>query len=112
MDCSAFVGNTDGKETIFGQAILQLKTNKLPKGLVMLESTFDKQDRFRLEVKDTKPEDLEEVNLRIEEYPRKVYIGKILSPHVRKEMIDLLRKYRHIFAWLYDDLKAYRSDLF
>ena len=27
-------------------------------------------------------------------------------------MIGLLRKYRHVFAWLYDDLKAYREDLF
>jgi hypothetical protein len=78
----------------------------------MLESTFDKQDRFRSEVKDTKPEDLEEVNMGTEESPRKVYIGKALSPDVRRAMIDVLRKYRNFFAWSYDDLKAYRSDLF
>lgn len=27
-------------------------------------------------------------------------------------LIDLLRKFRHVFAWSYDDLKAYREDLF
>ena len=27
-------------------------------------------------------------------------------------MIGLLRKYRHVFAWSYDDLKAYKEDLF
>ena len=35
----------DGKQTIFGQEILQLKTSKVAKGLVVLESAFDNQDR-------------------------------------------------------------------
>ena len=55
LDCSAFVEIVGRKETAFGQEILQLKTNKLPKGLVMLESNFDNQDRFTYEVKDKKP---------------------------------------------------------
>ena len=38
--CSAFVENVDGKDTIFGQELLQLKTNKLPNGLLMLENAF------------------------------------------------------------------------
>ena len=54
LDCSAFVEMVDGKEIVFGQEILQLKTNKLPKGLVMLESTFDNQDRFTSKVKHKK----------------------------------------------------------
>ena len=37
---------------------------------------------------------------------------KKLSPKVRRSLIYLLRKYRHVFAWSYDDLKAYRQDLF
>ena len=44
--------------------------------------------------------------------PKNVYIGKKLSPEIRKSLIDLLRKYRHVFAWSYDDLKAYKQDLF
>ena len=74
----------------------------------MLESTFDNQDRFTTEVKDSKSEELEEVNLGIEEAPKKVYIGKTLSPDITKSLIDFLRKYRHVFAWSYNDLKAYR----
>lgn len=27
-------------------------------------------------------------------------------------MIELLRKFRHVFAWSYDELKVYREDLF
>ena len=41
LDCSALVETTDGKETIFGQEVIQLKTNKVPKGLVVLENIFD-----------------------------------------------------------------------
>ena len=39
-------------------------------------------------------------------------MGKKLSPEIRQNLIDFLRKYRHVFAWSYDDLKAYREDIF
>lgn len=35
----------DGKETLFGNEVIQLKTNKIPKGLVVLERMFDNQDK-------------------------------------------------------------------
>ena len=78
----------------------------------MLENAFDNQDRFNSEVNDKKPKELEEVNLGTTETPKKVYIGKKISPEIRKSLINVLRKYRHVFAWSYDDLKAYRQDLF
>ena len=59
---------------------------------------------------DTK--DLEEVNLGTKETPKKVHIVKKLSPKIRHDLINLLRKCRHVFAWSYDDLKAYREDIF
>ena len=73
MDSSAFVEIVVGEEIVFGQEILQLKTNKLPKGLVMLESAFDNQDRFTSKIKDKRIEELEEVNLGRVEAPKKVY---------------------------------------
>ena len=78
----------------------------------MLESNLDNEDMFTFEVKNTKPKELEEVNLGIVKSLKNVYIGKNSSPKIRKSLIDLLRKYRHVFAWSYDDLKAYRQDLF
>lgn len=45
MYCTAWIETIDGKERIFGQDILQLKSNKVPKGLVVLENVFDDQDR-------------------------------------------------------------------
>lgn len=112
MDCSDFIETIDGKETIFGQEIMQLKTNKVSKGLVVLENIFDNQDRLKQGTRDLKPEEVEEINLGTDEAPQKVYIGQNLPTKIRKTLVDLLRKYRHVFAWSYDDLKAYREDLF
>ena len=41
MDCSDLVDTIYGKETFFGQEVIQMKTNKVPKGLVVLENMFD-----------------------------------------------------------------------
>lgn len=57
-------------------------------------------------------EELEEVNLGTELSPKLVYIGKKLPSHVRTNLINLLKRYKHVFAWSYEDLKAYRQDLF
>ena len=89
-----------------------MKINKIPKGLFVLEIIFYSQDRFKIENNDHGAKDLEEINLGIAKAPKKVYIGKKLSPKIRQGLIALLRKYRHVFAWSYDDLKAYREDLF
>lgn len=77
-----------------------------------MERVFDNQDKERIAIATPHPEDLEEINLVTEGAPKKVYIGKKTSPNVIKMLIDLLRKYRHVFTWSYDDLKAYRKDLF
>ena len=65
-----------------------------------------------MEDKGPNDKDLEELNLGTRESPKNVYIGKQMSPRIRYDLISLLRKYRHVFAWSYDDLKAYREDLF
>ena len=109
---SDLVKMIDGKETIFGQKVIQLKINKVPKGLVVLENKFENQGRVRPGATDYRPQELQEINLGTNEAPKKVYIGQNLSTKIRKPLIDLLRKYRHVFAWSYDDLKAYREDIF
>ena len=80
MDCSDFFETIDGRETIFGQEVIQLKTNKVPKGLIVLENMFDNQDRVKHGAKDCKPQELEEINLGTNEAPKKVYIGQICQP--------------------------------
>ncbi|KAH9289925.1 hypothetical protein KI387_034042, partial [Taxus chinensis] len=41
IDWEPMVCVTEGKETLFGKGIIQLKTNAIPRGLVALESNFD-----------------------------------------------------------------------
>lgn len=87
LDCSAWVETVDGNENIFGQDVLQLKTNKVPQGSVVLENVFDNQDRIGSSMKNSKPQELEEINLGTSGSPKKVYIGKTLTPEIRKSLI-------------------------
>lgn len=74
-----------------------------------LERVFDSQG---LKQSPVNKEDLEEINLGTKSAPQKVYVGKRVSPKIRSMLIALLRKYKHVSTWSYDDLKAYRQDLF
>lgn len=60
------------------------------------------QDRVKSGIRDHKPQELEEINLGTFEAPKKDYIGQNLFTKIRKPLIDLLRKYRHFFAWSCD----------
>jgi hypothetical protein len=40
-----------------------------------------------------------------------VKIGKETTKDERSEIIDLIRHFKDIFTWTYDDLKEYRSDV-
>lgn len=78
----------------------------------MLEREFDNHDSTFQTRPLSKPEGVEEIKLGIGEASKNVYIGGGLTPEIRKSLISLLRKYRHVFSWSYDDLKAYREYLF
>jgi hypothetical protein len=41
-----------------------------------------------------------------------VKIGKETTKDERSEIIDLIRHFKDIFTWTYDDLKSYRNDAF
>jgi hypothetical protein len=80
--------------------------------LVALERVFYDLDRSNSKKIPTHKEDLEEINLGTKNTPKKVYIGKKMKPHVKTMLIALLREYRHVFTWSYDDLKAYKDEFF
>ena len=83
IDYATFVEKLDSKDTIIGQEVVQLKTNKIPKGLVVLETIFDSHDRFKVENKEYNAKNPKEVNLGTNEAPKKVYIGRKLTPKIR-----------------------------
>ena len=79
--------------------------------MVEWERAFDRQDRCKKkEIR--KLEDYIEVNIGTEEEPRKIKIRKGTSVEERKNLIELVREFRDVFAFTYDELKAYRGDVF
>jgi hypothetical protein len=58
------------------------------------------------------PDKYIEINIGTEEVPRMIKIGKGTTKKERKELISLVREYRDVFAFTYDELKAYKEDVF
>ncbi|GLJ21637.1 hypothetical protein SUGI_0402860 [Cryptomeria japonica] len=58
------------REIVFGNDLVQLETNEIPKGLVELEIMFSYNDNHLHQQSTTKLEELEEVNLGIESSPK------------------------------------------
>jgi hypothetical protein len=58
-----------------------------------------------------KPNEYEEVNIGSTENPKMINIGKGISRKERKAIEDLIREFRDVFSFSYDDLKAYKGDI-
>ena len=86
-------------------------SNHVPKKVVEWEKAFDRQDRCKKkEIRKLK--DYIEINIGTEEEPRKIKIGKGTSEKERNNLIELVKEFRDVFAFIYDELKAYRDDIF
>ena len=59
-----------------------------------------------------KPGEYIEINIGTETKPRIIKIGKGTSEKERNNLINLVKEYRDVFAFTYDELKAYREDVF
>ena len=59
-----------------------------------------------------KPGDYIEINTRSETNSKIIKIGKGTSEKERNALINLVKEYRDVFAFTYDELKAYREDVF
>jgi hypothetical protein len=59
-----------------------------------------------------KPRDYLKINIGIEEEHRLIKIGKGTSEKGIKELISLVQEYRDVFSFTYDELKAYKEDVF
>ena len=95
--------------------IIQLQSNVIPRGLVTLESLFDKEDKRKEKVEDTKycnSLGYEKVNIGSKEIPKMVLIGKYLSSEEKEEIMKFLKAYQDVFAWGYEDLKEFMNGKF
>jgi ribonuclease HI len=83
-----------------------------PRRVVSLERDFDKLDGHK-QREGSKKElcDHLEVNIGTIEEPRMVKIGKTTPIEERVEIVKLLKEYRDVLAFSYDELKVYREDV-
>ena len=59
-----------------------------------------------------KPGDYIEINIGSDKNPKLIKIGKGTSEKESNDLINLVKEYRDVFAFSYDELKAYREDVF
>jgi hypothetical protein len=52
------------------------------------------------------PEEVEDYNVRTNEDPKMVKISKFLLAQIKSKYVELLRNYKYVFSWSYDDLKT------
>ena len=75
---------------------------------------FDLNEKFRRPV-NVKTHSLslqfELINLGTEIEPKYVNLGKCYSPGERNKSINLSKQYKYVFAWMYEDLKTYDTNI-
>jgi ribonuclease HI len=99
------------KSKIAAHEIVQLSTNKIPKGLVPLERLFDNNDvAVKLQSAEKDP-DVFKYNVASEQDPRHVNLASHLSDKQKNDYGKLLKEFSDIFAWQYDDLKTFDTEV-
>jgi hypothetical protein len=88
-----------------------LPNNYLPKGVMPLERMFDRHDMYKGKPIVDQSDEAIEFNIGSENSPRMIKIGKGTTPAEIKSIMNLIREYKDIFAWSYEDLKAYKGDI-
>ena len=88
------------------------KLNLVPRRVVTQEKSFNRQDGHKRKG-DSKEKlcDHLEVNIGSEQVPRMIKVGKTTPIEERKEIVKLLKEYRDVLAFSYDELKVYREDV-
>jgi hypothetical protein len=88
----------------------ELKTP--PRQVVSLERDFDRQDghKQKEELKKKISNHLE-INIGTSEEPGMVKIGKTTPIEERIQIVELLKEYRDVLAFSYDELKVYKVDV-
>jgi hypothetical protein len=95
------------RDKILDHLMLVLKNNQILKGLIPLERLFDQNDIPLKSALQPQQEEVEDCDIGTKEESRVVKISKFLPPEIKIKYEDLLRQYKDVFAWSYDELKTY-----
>jgi hypothetical protein len=96
---------------IVNHQIIQLPSNHIPRGLVPLESLFDKNDVVVKGGVSNEDADIAECNIGTQEKPKFVKLSSSLTNEQRAEYTELLKEFADVFAWAYEDLKTYDTSI-
>jgi hypothetical protein len=91
--------------------MLVLKKKQILKGLIPLERLFDQNN---IPIKSTlqpQPEEVEDYEIGTKEESKMVKISKLLPPEIKGKYKDLLRQFKDVFAWSYDELRTYDTTM-
>ncbi|KAH9299884.1 hypothetical protein KI387_044107 [Taxus chinensis] len=102
--------NQEKLEQQYGDQVVQLRTNKLPKGLITLESIFNPNDQLRKEKSNIQVKREDSVSILVEEN-KPLQIGKMTTDQERYEFVQLCQEFPDVFAWSYEDLKGFNPNL-
>ena len=86
--------------------------NHIPISLIYFENMFDRQNHHQNKKEEIKIGDYMEINIGTDKDPKLIKIGKGTSKKERNNLINLIKEYRHVLSFSYDELKAYREDVF
>jgi hypothetical protein len=76
-----------------------------------LEKLFDENDVAVKGKVSTNDDDINECNLGIEKDPKYVKLSSSLSRERREEYFKLLKEFSDVFAWTYEDLQTYDTNI-
>ena len=91
--------------------VLQAKEKNIPRGLAPLEDLFDFDDVAKKPTIEHSEFDVEECKIGTEDKPKMIKLAKSLAANMKKKYIDLFKKFIDVFAWSYEDLKAYDTNV-
>jgi len=91
--------------------VINIKDNFLQKGLTPLEDLFGSNDVPRKPKMEPLRFDIEECNICTDENPKLIKFSKSLPLTEKMKYIELLKEFRDVFVWSYEDLKSYETNI-
>lgn len=95
------------KPKISEHGVIQLNNNHIPRGLIPLEKFFDHNDVVATPALKPPNVEVEAVDISTTSEQMLINLSTSLSQHTK----GLLSKYTDVFAWSYNDLKAYDQSI-
>jgi hypothetical protein len=96
---------------VAGHDIVELKTNHIPRGIVPLEILFERNDVYKGTAMNNQEGEVTECNIGTTENPNIIKMSKALAAEQKNRYVSLIKKFVDTFAWSYEDLKTFDTDI-